>query len=224
MEARDRPHAGAGTFRTVVSLVLGGLLALPGPALGQADARATRPGNPAAVGVVAPRPPAAPDHQPRARPGRSLTAGRTPLHAPPNVARPPNVGGTVPHLPGPFTRMRFAGRIYFYCLGAFYRTHRDGYERVPAPAGAVVRALPSGAEELEHGGRTIWYRDGVFYEAGRRPGEYVVIPAPLGAVVSRLPEDAVEVRIGGLLHYESGGVYYVPVRRHGELGYVVTRP
>lgn len=213
------------TERAAPALAALALLLIAGPATAQSGGRATPPANPATVGVVAPRPTAPSGHEPRVRPGRSLTAGRSTLGARPNVAHPPNVGGgtTVRHLPGPFTRLRVGSRIFFYCLGGFYRSHSDGYEQVPAPAGAVVRSLPAGAEQIELGGRMLWYHDGVFYEAGRRPGEYVVIRAPIGAIVSRLPEDAVEVSIRGAVHYEARGVTYVPVRREGEVSYVVTR-
>lgn len=116
------------------------------------------------------------------------------------------------------------GNVFYYCLGAFYARHVAGYELVGAPIGAVVRSLPSDAERLELGGRTLYYHEGVFYETGRRRGEYVVVAAPIGAVVGHLPPDAVEVRIDDTLHYAARGVYYLPVRREGELSYVVVGP
>jgi hypothetical protein len=199
------------------------ILAAPGAASAQA-ARATPAGSPARIGAVAPRPAAAPDHEPRLRPGRSLTAGRTALGAGPNVARSPNVGpGTrVRHLPGPFTRFRHRGRIFYYCLGGFYVTGSAGYEVVEAPIGAVVHRLPTGYETLEVGGERFYYYDGVFYAPGRRTGEYVVVSAPPGAVVDELPHDAVEVTMNGRRLFEARGVYYVSIRRDGRLSWVVT--
>lgn len=189
-------------------------------------AHATRPGSPAATGVIAPRPAAAPDHEPRLRPGRSLTAGRAAPGAP-NVARPPNVGGPgtrVPHLPGPFTRFRHGGRIYFYCLGAFYVGSSGAYEEVEPPIGAIVHTLPPDYETFELGGRTFYYHDGVFYARGRRGGEYEVVRAPVGAVVEELPLGAVEVEVAGRRLYVYRGVYYVSVQREGRRAWVVTVP
>jgi len=209
------------------------LFALPAPVAAQASratpsgARATPPGSPATVGAVPPRPAAAPDHEPRLRPGRSLTAGRTALGGQPNVVRSPNVGGPgtrVRHLPGPFTRLRLGGRIFYYCLGGFYVNHAAGYEVVDAPAGAVVHTLPAGYEELEVGGEIFFYYDGVFYATGRRAREYVVVQAPVGAVVQKLPHDAVEALIGQRRLFQARGVYYVSVRRDGRLLWVVTVP
>lgn len=209
------------------------LCAVPAPVAAQAGratpsgARATPPGSPATVGAVAPSPAAAPDHEPRLRPGRSLTGGRTARGGPPNVARSPNVGGPgthVRHLPGPFTRFRHRGRIFYYCFGGFYVNDAAGYEVVEAPAGAIVRTLPAGYEELEVGGETFFYYDGVFYAKGRRARGYVVVQAPVGAVVRKLPHDVVEVVIGRRQLFRARGVYYVSVRRDGRLLWVVTVP
>lgn len=219
-----------GVAASALALVATSLVLAP-QAQAQARARPAAPSPPrATTGVVAPRPAAPAGHEPRVRPGRSQTAGRTGFPvagAPPNVARPPNVGripGFLPHLPGPFTRLRVGGRIYYYCLGGFYVRQPGGYELSEAPAGAVVRSLPRGHEEIELGGRTLFYHAGVFYEPGRRPGEYVVVRAPLGAVVGHLPADAVETVIGGVTYHLARGVYYLAVRRDGALVYVVTDP
>lgn len=207
-------------------------LATPAPLAAQsgraapAGARATRPGSPAAIGVIAPRPAAAPDHEPRLRPGRSLTGGRAAPGAP-NLARPPNLGGPgtrVPHLPGPFTRFRHGGRIYYYCLGAFYVGSSGAYEEVEPPIGAVVHTLPPGYETFELGGRVFYYHDGVFYAPGRRDGEYEVVRAPVGAVVGELPREAVEVEVAGRRLYVYRDVYYVSVQREGRRAWVVTVP
>lgn len=189
---------------------------------GAASPRSTPARSPARIGVVAPRPAAAPDHEPRLRPGRSITGGRTSLHAPPNVAHAANVGEPIPSLPGPSTRVRFGGRLFYYCLGGFYVRHAGGYEAVDPPHGAVVRTLPAGYETLKIAGRTVYYFDGVFYEDGRRRGEYVVVPAPAGAVVGQLPRDAVEIRSAAGVRYRAGGVVYVPVERGAETVYVVS--
>ncbi|MGD8495083.1 MAG: DUF6515 family protein [Gemmatimonadales bacterium] len=207
-------------------------LAMPHPLAAQsgratpAGAHSTRPGSPAAIGVVAPGPAAAPDHEPRLRPGRSLTAGHAAPGAP-NVARPPNVGGPgtrVPHLPGPFTRFRHGGRIYYYCLGDFYVGSSGAYEEVEPPIGAVVHTLPPDYETFELGGRTFYYHDGVFYAPGRRVGEYEVVRAPVGAVVAELPRGAVEIELAGRRLYVYRGVYYVSVQREGDRAWVVTVP
>lgn len=203
------------------------LLVLPGAALAQSGARATPAGSPAAIGVLAPRPAAPAGHEPRVRAGQSLIGTRTGIGARPNVVHTPNVGGELPvlrHLPGPFTRLRVGGKLFYYCLGTFYTRHAGGYALTEPPDGAVVRSLPAGHETLELGGRILFYHDGVFYEPGRRAGEYVVVEAPEGAVVGTLPRDATELRIGGRLYYVARGVTYLPVRRAGEQSYVVTRP
>lgn len=203
------------------------LLAFPDPAQAQSGARARSAGSPATTGVVAPRPAAAPAHEPRVRAGRSLTGTRTSLGARPNVDHAPNVGrpGHVfPHLPGPFTRIRVGGKLFYYSLGTFYKRHSSGYAVAESPVGAVVRSLPAGYETIELGNRTLFYHEGVFYEEGRRSGEYVVVAAPVGAVVGHLPREAAGVRIGNQIYHLARGVYYLPVRRNGELAYVVTRP
>lgn len=204
-----------------------GVTAFASPAFAQAGAaRATPPTTPATTGAVAPRPAIPSEHEPRTRAGRSLTGTRAAPGIRPNVAHPPNVGGgpIVRHLPGPFTRLRVHGAIFYYCLGSFYTRDADGYELVTPPEGTVVRSLPRGYETIELGERTLYYFDGVFYEAGKRRGEYVVVPAPVGAVVGHLPRDAAEVRVDGQLYHYARGVYYVELRRRGELAYVVTRP
>ncbi|MFW6089635.1 MAG: DUF6515 family protein, partial [Gemmatimonadota bacterium] len=196
------------------------LLAAPGPVHGQSGARARPAGSPATIGVVAPRPVAPAGHEPRVRAGRSSTGARTSLGARPNVDHAPNVGGhgpLLPYLPGPFTRVRVGGKLFYYCLGSFYTRHSDGYALAESPVGAVVRTLPAGHETIELGNRTLFYHDGVFYERGRRAGEYVVVAAPAGAVVGELPRHAAEVRIGDQTYYLARGIYYLPVRRDGEL-------
>lgn len=225
VEAYDMAGSAAAVLATIAATVV--LLASPEPAHGQSGARARPAGSPAATGVVAPRPTAAPGHEPRVRAGRSLTGTRTALGARPNVDHAPNVGGPgpiLPQLPGPFTRIRVGGKLFYYCLGTFYTRHSAGYAIAESPVGAVVRSLPAGHETIELGNRTLFYHDGVFYEVGRRRGEYVVVAAPVGAVVGHLPRDAAEVRIGDQIYHVARGVYYLPVRRGGELAYVVTRP
>ncbi len=224
-EASDLAGSVATILATVAATAV--LLAFPEPAHAQSEARARPSGSPATIGVVAPRPAAAPGHEPRVRAGRSLTGSRTALGARPNVDHAPNVGGhgpILPYLPGPFTRVRVGGKIFYYCLGTFYTRHSTGYAVAESPVGAVVRSLPAGYETIELGNRTLFYRDGVFYEEGRRTGEYVVVAAPIGAVVGHLPRDAVDVRIGDQVYHVARGVYYLPVRRDGKLAYVVTRP
>ena len=225
VKASDMAGSVTAILATVAATAV--LLTSPGPAHAQSGARARTAGSPAATGVVAPRPAAAPGHEPRVRAGRSLTGTRTALGARPNVAHAPNVGGPgpiLPHLPGPFTRIRVGGKIFYYCLGTFYTHHSAGYSIAESPVGAVVRSLPAGHETIELGNRTLFYHDGVFYEEGRRRGEYVVVAAPVGAVVGHLPRDAAEVRIGDQIYYVARRVYYLPVRRGGTLAYVVTRP
>ena len=213
-----RPRTTAATLTAALTLAL----AVPAPGHAQ-GARATPARNPATIGAVAPRPPAASDHEPRVRPGRSGTAGAFG----PNVGRRPNVGGpgtTVRHLPGPFTRFRAHGRVFYYCLGSFYVRHASGYEQVEAPVGSVVRRLPAGHETLTLGNRTLYYYDGVFYERADRGDRFVVVPAPPGAVVGHLPDDAVETVVRGETYYLARGVYYLTLRRSGEQAYVVVTP
>lgn len=224
-EASDVAGSVAAILATAAATVV--LLASPEPAHAQSGARARPAGSPATIGVVAPRPAAAPGHEPRVRAGRSLTGARTSLGARPNVDHAPNVGGPapiLPHLPGPFTRIRVGGKVFYFCLGTFYTRHSAGYAVAESPVGAVVRSLPAGYETIELGSRTLFYYDGVFYERGRRTGVYVVVAAPVGAVVGSLPRDTAEVRIGDQIYQVARGVYYLPVRRDGELAYVVTRP
>lgn len=233
MIKRDEAFAAAGSVPSILATAVAtavataAFLAFPDPAHAQSGARARPAGSPATIGVVAPRPAAAPGHEPRVRAGRSLTGSRTTLGARPNVDHAPNVGGgepILPYLPGPFTRIRVGGKVFYYCLGAFYTRHSAGYAIAESPVGAVVRSLPADYETIEFGNRTLFYLDGVFYEGGRRSGEYVVVAAPIGAVVGHLPRDAVEVKIGDQVYHVARGVYYLPVRRDGELTYVVTRP
>lgn len=194
------------------------------PGLADAQGAARPAGNPATVGVVAPRPAAPAGHEPRVRPGRSITGGRAAAGAPPNVVHRPNVGGPVAVLPCPYERLRHRGRIFFHCHGVFYVTRHGRYEVSESPVGATVRGLPDGTETLEVDGRTIYYFDGVFYSAGRRRGEYVVIEAPIGAVVGHLPSDAEEVVIAGRAYLVARGVAYLEVTRDGERWFVVSRP
>lgn len=208
-------------------LALGALPALTSPAFAQAGrARATPPSAAARTGAVAPRPAIPAEHEPRIRAGRSATGARTAPGTRPNVAHGPNVGDgpIVRHLPGPFTRLRVHGAVFYYCLGSFYTRHANGYQVVTPPEGTVVRSLPHGHETIEFGERTLYYFDGVFYEEGRRRGEYIVVRAPVGAVVGHLPGDASEVRVGDQLYYRARGVYYLEVRRGGRVAYVVTPP
>ncbi len=212
---------------TVLLLGLGAIPAYAPPVAAQAgSARATPPSTPATTGAVAPRPAMPADHEPRTRAGRSLTGTRAVPGARPNIAHQPNVGSgpIVRHLPGPFTRLRVHGAVFYYCLGTFYTRHADGYQVATPPEGTVVRTLPSGHETIELGERTLYYYDGVFYEEGRRRGEFVVVRAPVGAVVGQLPRDASEVRIGDQLYYHARGIYYLTIRRDGETAYVVTTP
>lgn len=233
MNGQSDVRRGRGSPRRTAVLVALAAFAVPATASAQAGratpagARATPPHSPATIGVVAPRPPAASDHEPRLRPGRSLTAGRTALGGLPNVARSPNTaapGTRVRHLPGPFTRFRHGGRIVYYCLGGFYVNDPGGFAVVEAPTGAVVHSLPPGYERLEVGGEIFYFYDGVFYAPGGRAGEYVVVPAPVGAVVSELPHEAVEVVIGGRRLFRARGVYYLSVRLEGRISWVVTVP
>lgn len=229
MIKRAEASGSAGSVAAILATVTATavLLAFPEPAHAQSGARGRPAGSPATIGVVAPRPAAAPDHEPRVRAGRSATGARTSLGARPNVDHAPNVGGSgpfLPYLPGPFTRIRLGGKVFYYCLGTFYTRHSAGYAVAESPVGAVVRSLPAGHETIELGNRILFYHEGVFYEQARRTGEYVVVSAPVGAVVGHLPRDAAQVRVGDQIYHVARGVYYLPVRRDGELAYVVTRP
>ncbi|MEM9387283.1 MAG: DUF6515 family protein [Pseudomonadota bacterium] len=79
------------------------------------------------------------------------------------------------------------------------------------PIGQRLYRLPSGHEQVRHGGRTYVFYDGHFYASDG--DEYVAIAPPMGAVVPRLPSEA--ERVGNLSQrvYRFRGVHYRQLSR-----------
>jgi hypothetical protein len=116
--------------------------------------------------------------------------------------------------------MTVGGTPYYYYEGVYMQPQgEDQVVVVPAPTGAEISTLPSGAAEVTAGGVKYYYVNGVFYS--QSGGKYVVVPAPAGAVVPMVPQDAQDVVVGEETFKEFNGVRYMPAMADGRTVYVV---
>ena len=77
-------------------------------------------------------------------------------------------------LPRGATPLRFGDDSYYYCRGRYYKHGSRGYRVVPAPAGAIVPALPEEHRTIVIDGITYHAYDGVYYRGG--PAGYTIVP------------------------------------------------
>jgi hypothetical protein len=109
---------------------------------------------------------------------------------------------------------------YHYDQGVYYAPTSGGYTVVPAPVGATVPSLPSGAETVVVDGTTYYYYGGTFYQ---KTSSYTVVPPTAGAVVEKLPEGGEEVKIGDITYVKVGETYYQPIQQDGKNMYEVVQ-
>ena len=72
--------------------------------------------------------------------------------------------------------------------------------------GTIVRDIPKGHMELEHGGSRYFFYEGRFYS--RHPDGFIVVSAPIGVVVPSLPDFAVRLTVNGMSYYATDDNYY----------------
>lgn len=84
------------------------------------------------------------------------------------------------NLPYEYTRLILGGLEFFYAEGMFYRMEGGEYVVVNAPVGAVVTAVPSGAQAVVVNGVPYYSINGVSYM--QTTAGYQVVPAPVAVV------------------------------------------
>ena len=132
-------------------------------------------------------------------------------------------GETVRVLPPGYVQLSVGGLGYYYYGGVYFRPTPAGpYAAVAPPIGAIVPALPPGAQVVYAGAASFYYAWGAFYLP--QGNGFVVVPPPMGATVNVLPPWATPVVIGGRMFYVADSTYYMPVMAGGVTAYVVTRP
>ena len=124
-------------------------------------------------------------------------------------------------LPFGYVPLSVGGIPYYYSNGAYYQQEPSGYMAVIPPVGAVVPALPPGAEALSIG-QGYFYAGGAFYL--QQPQGFVVVSPPLGATVEYLPPGAMPVYIRGVQYYQADGAYFLPVIEDGVTVYTTVQP
>ena len=72
--------------------------------------------------------------------------------------------------------------------------------------GTIVRDLPRGHIELEHGGNRYFFHEGRFFN--RHRDGFIIISAPIGIVVPSLPGSALRLSVGGMTYYATDDNYY----------------
>jgi hypothetical protein len=110
-------------------------------------------------------------------------------------------------------------QYYGYDQGVYYAPYNGGYQVVPAPTGASIRALPNGYTTVSVDSDTYYYFAGTFYVTGS--GGYEIVAAPPGAIVYDLPEGAREMKVDDATYLEYNGNYYQPISINGRDGYEV---
>lgn len=132
-----------------------------------------------------------------------------------------NLGFISAELPvGGSQAVEVAGRTYYYDRGTFWVDRGGRFIVVAAPAGAVVEALPSGAEKLPGRTDALFYWFGTFF--AEKSGKFEVVAPPVGAVVGYLPEGYRQVLSGGSTAYMYDTTCYRPVVDLGTLMYQVS--
>lgn len=108
---------------------------------------------------------------------------------------------------------------YHYDQGVWYAPSNGGYTAVPAPVGATINNIPSGAETVNTGTVNNYYYGGTYYQ--KDGSSYKVVPPTAGTVVDNLPEGGEEVTIGDVKYVKFGETYYQPVQVDGKNKYEV---
>jgi hypothetical protein len=111
------------------------------------------------------------------------------------------------------------GHVYYYERGVFWVQQGSRYVVVPAPIGALVKALPERAEILAGQKTAMYYWYGAFF--GEQDGKYEVLKPPAGVAVSYLPEGYKQERVGGATAYTYGSTCFEPVVAQGTIKYQV---
>ena len=114
------------------------------------------------------------------------------------------------------------GLEYLYDRGVFWLHQGSDYIVVTAPVGAVVDALPRGANRIPSKPAPVWYFFGTFFR--ERGGTYEVVKPPAGLTVFYLPDGYGQETVKGLGLYRFGDVHFKPVFVQGVLAYQVVEP
>jgi hypothetical protein len=109
-----------------------------------------------------------------------------------------------------------ANHQYHYDQGVWYVPSGGKYEVVPAPVGATVSALPSGAVST---GNNEYYYGGAYYQKTSKG--YTVVAPQAGTVVAQLPPGGQEVTVGDQKYVKFGETYYQPIEQGGQAKYEV---
>lgn len=117
----------------------------------------------------------------------------------------------VRRLPPAAVVIHYRARPYYYHHGVFYIAKNGTYIRTVPPVGIRVVALPVGFVRLTLGAAVFLYAEGVFYEADKPSGEYVVVKPPGGAVVCKIPSEAAKVEVDGQSMMEYNSILYESV-------------
>ena len=156
----------------------------------------------------------------------------------------PSVGFRFGLLPFGYYPFYFGADLYYFYGGAFYRPYDGGgYEVTVPPLGAVVPALPKGAQSIVINGVQYYEFSGVYYtetvddqgkktcvvagrdgvlntEAGVEDGNTQVAPQ-VGDIVSQLPPNCRKITLNGKKYFVSAEeIYYEEFKdSHNNVGY-----
>lgn len=125
-------------------------------------------------------------------------------------------------LPEGYFQFNLGNAPYYYYGGVYYEQQPSGYVVVAPPLGAIVPALPPGAEAIAVPGAILYYGDGAFY--AQVANGFQVVQPPMGVTVAALPPDATQVYINGITYYQANGIYYQPVIQNGVVVYMTVQP
>jgi hypothetical protein len=109
-----------------------------------------------------------------------------------------------------------ANQQYRYNEGVWYVPSGGQYKVVPAPVGATVATLPSGAVAV---GENDYYYAGAYYQ--KTSNGYTVVAPQAGTVVQNLPPGGEEVTVGDQKYVKFGNTYYQPIEENGQPKYEV---
>jgi hypothetical protein len=121
-------------------------------------------------------------------------------------------GSTTTALPAGGVEVEAGGKTYTYFSGIFYmQIDPKTFIVVPAPAGAVVDALPEGSQQAflkgEPSGYSYYF--GTFFK--EKDGKFEVAEPPAGTVVAYVPDGYQQVEEGDSVRFEFGGLRFTPV-------------
>ena len=149
-----------------------------------------------------------------------LDASQAALKAPPGAYYriPGYVSGDAPQS-GAKT-INVGGLTYLFDQGIFWLQQGAQYVVVPAPAGAVVNALPIAATKVPATNGKVWYYFGAFFT--QKGGAYQVVKPPAGLIVFYVPEGYTQQTLkGGGTLLKFGDTFFRPVFIQGVLFYRV---